>query len=86
MLLVLQAGFKYHHAEPDYLMLVHWIPNTPDTLPANASHRVNIGAFVMNTNKEVILSSFSLFNDPRFFYLFLPSLQSINYYIWPPKL
>ncbi|KAK7304856.1 hypothetical protein VNO77_42747 [Canavalia gladiata] len=50
-----KAGFKFHHAEPDYLMLVHWIPNTPDTLPANASHRVSIGAFVMNTNREVLV-------------------------------
>ncbi|KAF7833143.1 Nudix hydrolase 2 [Senna tora] len=50
-----KAGFRYHHAEPDYLMLVHWIPNTVDTLPPNASHRVGIGAFVMNTNREVLV-------------------------------
>jgi len=53
--LFLQAGFRFHHAEPNYLMLVNWIPNTPDTLPANASHRVAIGAFVINANREVIL-------------------------------
>jgi len=53
---VLQAGFRFHHAEPDYLMLVNWIANTPDTLPANASHRVAIGAFVINAKKEVIKS------------------------------
>ncbi|XP_061340686.1 nudix hydrolase 2-like [Gastrolobium bilobum] len=51
-----KAGFRYHHAEPDYLMLAYWIPNTPDTLPANASHRVAIGAFVMNTNNEVTVT------------------------------
>jgi len=56
---VLQAGFRFHHAEPDYLMLVNWIHNTPDTLPANASHRVAIGAFVMNANREVINQPFS---------------------------
>ncbi|KAK7316539.1 hypothetical protein RJT34_00087 [Clitoria ternatea] len=50
-----KAGFRFHHAEPDYLMLVNWIPDTPDTLPANASHRVAIGAFVMNTNREVLV-------------------------------
>lgn len=50
-----KAGFRYHHAEPDYLMLVHWIPNTADTLPANASHRVGIGAFVINDNREVLV-------------------------------
>ncbi|KAI4305625.1 hypothetical protein L6164_028981 [Bauhinia variegata] len=50
-----KAGFRYHHAEPDYIMLVRWIPNTADTLPANASHRVAIGAFVMNANREVLV-------------------------------
>ncbi|KAJ0113553.1 hypothetical protein Patl1_01817 [Pistacia atlantica] len=50
-----QQGFRYHHAEPDYLMLVHWIPETPDTLPENASHRVGVGAFVMNHKREVLV-------------------------------
>ncbi|KAJ7960241.1 Nudix family hydrolase [Quillaja saponaria] len=50
-----KQGFRYHHAEPDYLMLVHWIPHTADTLPANASHRVGIGAFVLNNNREVLV-------------------------------
>ncbi|PON87970.1 Nudix hydrolase 6-like [Trema orientale] len=50
-----KEGFRYHHAEPDYLMLVKWIPETADTLPANASHRVGIGAFVMNDNREVLV-------------------------------
>ncbi|XP_034900942.1 nudix hydrolase 7 isoform X3 [Populus alba] len=50
-----KEGFRYHHAESDYLMLVYWIPETPDTLPANASHTVGIGAFVMNNNREVLV-------------------------------
>ncbi|XP_076907860.1 nudix hydrolase 2-like [Bidens hawaiensis] len=50
-----QEGFYYHHAEPKHLMLVHWIPETTNTLPANASHRVGIGAFVMNENGEVLV-------------------------------
>ncbi|KAB5556519.1 hypothetical protein DKX38_007428 [Salix brachista] len=48
-----KEGFRYHHAESDYLMLVHWIPDSPDALPANASHIVGIGAFVMNNKREV---------------------------------
>lgn len=43
----------FHHAEPNYLMLVRWISETTNNLPANASHRVGIGAFVMNSNREV---------------------------------
>ncbi|KAK1567622.1 hypothetical protein Q3G72_014375 [Acer saccharum] len=50
-----KEGFRYHHAESDYLMLVKWIPETSDTLPANASHRVGIGAFVMNDKGEVLV-------------------------------
>ncbi|CAL5203546.1 unnamed protein product [Lathyrus oleraceus] len=50
-----EAGFKYHHAEPDHLMLVYWIPDTPNTIPANASHRISIGAFVINTKMEVLV-------------------------------
>ncbi|KAK4847018.1 hypothetical protein QYF36_024398 [Acer negundo] len=50
-----KEGFRYHHAESDYLMLVKWIPETSDTLPSNASHRVGIGAFVMNDKGEVLV-------------------------------
>ncbi|XVE78305.1 hypothetical protein DITRI_Ditri13aG0133800 [Diplodiscus trichospermus] len=50
-----KEGFVYHHAEPDYLMLVNWISNSTNTLPANASHRVGIGAFVVNDKREVLV-------------------------------
>ena len=52
-MLILQEGFRYHHAEPDYLMLVCWLPETTNTIPQNASHRVGVGAFVMNNQREV---------------------------------
>ncbi|XP_038689369.1 nudix hydrolase 2-like isoform X2 [Tripterygium wilfordii] len=50
-----KEGFWYHHAEPKHLMLVYWIPEGIHTLPANASHRVGIGAFVMNDKREVLV-------------------------------
>ncbi|XP_050215330.1 nudix hydrolase 2 isoform X2 [Mercurialis annua] len=50
-----KEGFWYHHAEPKYLMLVYWIPEGTHTLPANATHRVGVGAFVMNKNREVLV-------------------------------
>ncbi|KAI3510331.1 hypothetical protein L1887_17238 [Cichorium endivia] len=52
---VVKEGFYYHHAETKHLMLVHWIPETINTLPANASHRVGIGAFLMNQNGQVLV-------------------------------
>ncbi|KAL3850962.1 hypothetical protein ACJIZ3_012844 [Penstemon smallii] len=50
-----KEGFYFHHAEPKYLMLVHWLPSTANTLPANATHRIGIGAFVVNEKNEVLV-------------------------------
>ncbi|XP_051135549.1 nudix hydrolase 2-like isoform X2 [Andrographis paniculata] len=50
-----KEGFYFHHAEPKYLMLVHWLPDTANTLPANASHRVGVAAFVLNEKNEVLV-------------------------------
>ncbi|KAF3674849.1 Nudix hydrolase 2 [Capsicum annuum] len=50
-----KEGFYYHHAEPKYLMLVSWLPGTANTIPANATHRVGIGAFVLNERNEVLV-------------------------------
>ncbi|KAG8649464.1 hypothetical protein MANES_08G095901v8 [Manihot esculenta] len=50
-----KEGFWYHRAEPSYLMLVYWIPETASTIPANASHRVGIGAIVINDKREVLV-------------------------------
>lgn len=50
-----KEGFHYHHAEPDYLMLVKWIPKTASTIPANASHRVGVGAVVLNDKREMLV-------------------------------
>lgn len=52
--LAVKEGFQFHHAEPSYVMMTYWIPDSPSTLPPNASHQVGIGAFVMNDNKEVL--------------------------------
>ncbi|KAG2678248.1 hypothetical protein I3760_12G135100 [Carya illinoinensis] len=50
-----KEGFWYHHAEPNYLMLVYWIPKTICTIPANASHRAVIGAIVLNDKRELLV-------------------------------
>lgn len=53
--IIVKEGFRYHHAEPNYLMLVRWLPETPDTIPVNASHRVGVGAFVLNDKREMLV-------------------------------
>lgn len=50
-----KEGFRYHHAEPSYLMLVFWIPETPSTIPANASHQVGVGALILNDKREILV-------------------------------
>ncbi|KAK4353731.1 hypothetical protein RND71_025925 [Anisodus tanguticus] len=50
-----KVRFYYYHAEPKYLMLVSWLPGTTNTIPANATHRVGIGGFVMNEKNEVLV-------------------------------
>lgn len=39
----------------DYLMLTHWLPDTENKLPPNASHQVGVGAFVLNERREVLV-------------------------------
>ncbi|EEF39594.1 nudix hydrolase 10 [Ricinus communis] len=53
--IAVKEGFSYHHAEPSYLMLVYWLPETPSTIPANASHRVGIGGIVLNDKREILV-------------------------------
>ncbi|KAF8066283.1 NUDT2 [Scenedesmus sp. PABB004] len=34
------GGFEFHHAEADYVMMTKWLPpDSPNTLPPNASHQ-----------------------------------------------
>eukprot|EP00250_Pteridium_aquilinum_P008275 c17820_g1_i1 orf=162-998(+) len=53
--LAIKNGFDYHHAEKEYVMLTHWIPESPSTLPANASHQVGVGAIVINDQNEILV-------------------------------
>ncbi|XP_058757671.1 nudix hydrolase 8-like [Vicia villosa] len=53
--IAVKEGFEYHHAQPGYVMLTYWIPEGPCMLPANASHQVGIGGFVINDNNEVLV-------------------------------
>ncbi|KAL2944987.1 Nudix hydrolase 2 [Bienertia sinuspersici] len=53
--IVVKEGFWYHHAEPNYIMLVYWIPETNCTIPSNATHRVGIGAIVLTEKRELLV-------------------------------
>ncbi|KAL6782076.1 hypothetical protein ACKKBF_B10585 [Auxenochlorella protothecoides x Auxenochlorella symbiontica] len=50
------AGFEFHHAEKEYVMLTCWLPrDVPSPLLPNASHQVGVGAFVVNEKREVLV-------------------------------
>ncbi|KAF3448279.1 hypothetical protein FNV43_RR08992 [Rhamnella rubrinervis] len=53
--IAVKEGFEYHHAERGYVMLTYWIPEGPSMLPANASHQVGVGGFVVNDKNEVLV-------------------------------
>ncbi|XAR70507.1 NAD(+) diphosphatase [Bertholletia excelsa] len=53
--IAVKKKFEYHHAERGYLMMTHWIPGGPCMLPANASHQVGVGGFVINEKNEVLV-------------------------------
>ncbi|XP_059645671.1 nudix hydrolase 8 isoform X2 [Cornus florida] len=53
--IAVKEGFQYHHAERGYVMLTYWIPDGPCMLPANASHQVGVGGFVINDKNEVLV-------------------------------
>ncbi|KAJ7944705.1 Nudix family hydrolase [Quillaja saponaria] len=53
--IAVKEGFQYHHAEQGYVMLTYWLPEGPCMLPANASHQVGVGGFVINQNNEVLV-------------------------------
>lgn len=48
-------GFSYHHAEKNYVMMTHWLAESEDRLPANASHQVGVGCIVVHEGKLLVV-------------------------------
>eukprot|EP00195_Chlamydomonas_chlamydogama_P001934 CAMPEP_0202918368 /NCGR_PEP_ID=MMETSP1392-20130828/73261_1 /ASSEMBLY_ACC=CAM_ASM_000868 /TAXON_ID=225041 /ORGANISM="Chlamydomonas chlamydogama, Strain SAG 11-48b" /LENGTH=292 /DNA_ID=CAMNT_0049611405 /DNA_START=237 /DNA_END=1115 /DNA_ORIENTATION=- len=49
-----QQGFDFHHADAGHVMMTLWLPDTPSTLPPNASHQVGVGALVINSRGQML--------------------------------
>ena len=52
---VQDAGFSFHHAKEDYLMMTYWIPETMNKMPGFASHYVGVGGLVLNKDRSKLL-------------------------------
>ena len=37
-----KQGFEYHHAEPTYVMMTRWLPQTENKLPTHSTHQVRL--------------------------------------------
>ena len=49
------AGFTYHHATAEYLMLTRWLPATPSPLPRYGFTQIGVGGVVVNGRGEVLM-------------------------------
>ena len=45
---VQDAGFKFHHAKDDYIMLTNWLSKEQRKIPSFASHYCGVGGLVLN--------------------------------------
>ena len=43
-----EVGFVFHHANPAYIMLTRWLPDSPNTLPASPHTQVGVAGMVLN--------------------------------------
>eukprot|EP00475_Leptophrys_vorax_P043968 TRINITY_DN8646_c0_g1_i1.p1 TRINITY_DN8646_c0_g1~~TRINITY_DN8646_c0_g1_i1.p1 ORF type:complete len:293 (+),score=92.49 TRINITY_DN8646_c0_g1_i1:63-881(+) len=49
------GGMEFHHAQPGYVMLIKWLPDSPCTLPAYCSAHLGVGGMVLNKAGEVLV-------------------------------
>lgn len=59
-------GFVFHHAQPDFVMMVRWLPaSEPDNIPGYAHNMVGVGAFVVNNNDELLVVCERFYTKPH---------------------
>lgn len=64
------CGFKFHHCQPDYIMLTHQL--APDAfIPPYATHYVGTGGVVLNQKEEllVVVEQSDRLNRPNYYKL-----------------
>ena len=57
---VQDAGFKFHHAKEDYVMLMNWLPGGLNKMPTFATHYAGVGGLVFNHDKTKMLAISSI--------------------------
>ncbi|XP_050693380.1 uncharacterized protein LOC126984048 isoform X1 [Eriocheir sinensis] len=59
-------GFTYHHAKPEFVMMVRWLAvNEPNNIPRYAHNVVGVGAFVVNDEDELLVVRERFYTRPH---------------------
>mmetsp|Transcript_40657 Transcript_40657/g.83085 ORF Transcript_40657/g.83085 Transcript_40657/m.83085 type:complete len:463 (-) Transcript_40657:132-1520(-) len=59
-------GFRFHHAQEDYVMMTQWLPDSPSPLPRYAFTQVGVGGIVVNSKDEILLVQERVSPVPQF--------------------
>lgn len=62
---LIKLGFDFHHAQPGYVLLTTWLPDSPNNLPSYASHYVGVGGFVVNEQQQVLVIREKYHNESK---------------------
>lgn len=52
---LVDEGFEFHHAKPDYVMLARWLEESPNKLPRYSFTQIGVGGAVVNSKDEVLM-------------------------------
>jgi ADP-ribose pyrophosphatase YjhB (NUDIX family) len=50
-----RAGLVFHHAEGATATLVAWLPSEPTRIPRHATHRIGVGAVVVDAARRILV-------------------------------
>jgi 8-oxo-dGTP diphosphatase len=76
-----KAGFVFHHARSDYIMLTHWLDEKdPNQLPSYAMSTLGVGGLVVNKKREVLVIQERFTDEDNYFKLPGGSLDMGNIY------
>ncbi|XP_071850118.1 uncharacterized protein [Apostichopus japonicus] len=63
---VAKHGFKFHHAQENYVMMTRWLPQTePNMLPSFANHYIGVGGLVINSKNQILVIQELYSTSPR---------------------
>lgn len=59
-------GFKFHHAQEEYVMMTRWLEESPSKLPRYGFTQIGVGGAVVNSKNEVLMIQERVQGDAKF--------------------